>query len=134
MTLTRQQIGPWVMAVVLVAGFAAAILDPLTFLRRGEYRGEIRALFDTLQLEMTRDQVQRAMDPGKYPHLTFRQVDDAMWLASAPYEFGAQSWVLWIEFQGERVSGLRVRTHDGLKDYQRPAAAPLDRVRPAVAR
>ena len=134
MKFTTQQIVPWAMAVVIFLGFAAAILDPLTFLRRGQYRGEVRALCDTLQLDMTREQVQRAMDTVKYPHLTFRQVEDAMWLASAPYEFGAQSWVLAIEFEGERVSALRVRTHDGFKDFQRPAEAPPDRVRPAVGR
>jgi hypothetical protein len=134
MKLTKQQIVPWVIVVAILGGSAVAILDPLTFLRRGQYRGEVRVLFDTLQLDMSREQVRRVMDPGKYPHLEFREVEGAMWLASAPYEFGAQSWVLVIEFQAERVSALRVRTHDGFKDSQRPAEAPADKVDPSVGR
>jgi hypothetical protein len=134
MTLTRQQIVLWAIFVLIGLGFVAAILNPLTFLRRGQYRGEVRTLCNTLQLDMTKGEVQRAMDTAKYPHLEFRQVDDATWLASAPYEFGAQSWVLVIDFQGERVSALRVRTHDGFADFQRPTEAPLDRVTRPVGR
>jgi hypothetical protein len=134
MRLTRQQIVPWVIVVAILGGSAVAILHPLTFLRRGRYRGEVRALFDDLQLDMNREQVRRVMDPGKYPHLDFREVEDAMWLASAPYEFGAQSWVLVVEFQDNRLTALRVRTHDGFKDFQRPAEAPADSVGPSVGR
>jgi hypothetical protein len=129
---TRRKNVPWILVVVILVGSLAAILDPLTFLRGGQYRGEVRALYDTLQLDMSKEQVQRAMDTAKYPHLKFRQVEDAVWFASAPYEFGAQNWVLLIEFQGERVSALRVRTDDGFKDFQRPAEAPPDRVRAGV--
>ena len=126
--MTRQQIVPWVTVAFLAVSFAAAIVNPLTFLRRDHYRGEVRALFDTLQLDMSREQVRRVMDPSKYPNLTFHKAEGSRWTASAPYEFGAQGWVLVIEFQGERVTALRVRTHDGLKDFQRPETAPVDKV------
>ncbi len=132
--MTRKQIVPLVTVAFVAVGLAVAIMNPMTFLRRGQYRGEVRGLFDTLQLDMSREQVKRVMDPGKYPNLTFHKIEDAIWTASAPYEFGAQSWVLVIEFQGERVTALRVRTHDGFKDFQRPVEAPVDKVGPSKNR
>ena len=44
-------------------------------------------------------------------------------------EFGAGNWLLVIQFQGEQVSALRVRTADG--DHDHPAEAPPDKVRPS---
>jgi hypothetical protein len=49
-----------------------------------------------------------------------------MWSAAAPLEFGAGNWVVLIEFQGEHVSALRVRTADGV--HHHPTGAPADKV------
>lgn len=132
--MTKQRLVPLVTVACIAVGCLAFIVNPLTFLRRGEYRAEVQTLFKALQLDMSREQVRRVMDPGKYPHLEFTEVSGAMWLASAPYEFGAQSWVLVLDFQGERVTALRVRTHDGFADFQRPAEAPADKIGPLVGR
>lgn len=35
------------------------------------------------------------------------------WVITMPFEFGASDWNLRIEFQGGRVSAVRVRTSDG---------------------
>ena len=115
------------MVIVIVSVVAAImIMDPLTFLRREQYRGEVRALYQSLQPGMTKEEVRRVMDSGKYPNLQFHRGDGQMWLGAAPLEFGAGNWVLMIEFQNEHVSALRVRTADGVHDH--PAEAPADNV------
>ena len=110
------------------------IVNPLTLPGRGQYSGQVRALFNALQLDMSREQVRRVMDSGEYPDVGFREGDSATWLASAPDEFDAQRWVLVIEFQDERVAALRIRTHDDFKNFQRTADAPADKVRRSFGR
>jgi hypothetical protein len=111
-------------AIVVVA---ASIFSPVTFLRREQYRDEVRALYESLRPGMTHEQVRYAMDSGRYPNLAFYPGDPQMWSGAAPLEFGARNWVLLIEFQGEHVSALRVRTADGIRDH--PVGAPPDKVR-----
>jgi hypothetical protein len=107
---------------------AVVIVKPWTFLRRDLYRGEVRALYQSLRPGMTREQVAQVMDSGKFQHLTFDR-KSPLWSGDAPYEFGAQSWVLLIEFQAQRVSALRVRTADGIGPQHHPAEAPPDKPR-----
>jgi hypothetical protein len=84
-------------------------------------------LYETLEPGTTKPQVRAAIDSGRFPHLRFHTDDDHTWLAFAPYEFGAQNWVLLIEFENDHVSALRVRTEDSLKSH--PAEAPRDKER-----
>jgi hypothetical protein len=107
---------------------AAVILEPWTFLRRDVYRREVRAFYESVEPGMTREQVAQGMDSGKFPNLTFDR-KSRLWSGDAPYEFGAQSWVLLIEFQSERVSAVRVRTADGIGPQHHPADAPPDKPR-----
>jgi hypothetical protein len=116
-----------VLLALIVGVFVVLVLDPVTFLRRSEYRGEVRMLYEALEPGMTRPQVRAAIDSGRFPHLRFRTDDDHTWLAFAPYEFGAQNWVLLIEFESDRASALRVRTNDSFKYH--PAEAPPDKAR-----
>jgi hypothetical protein len=44
--------------------------------------------------------------------------------AEAPLEFGARNWVLYLQFEQERLSGARVRTEDSV--FEHPAQAPPD--------
>ena len=116
---------------VLIVGMVAAmvwkpIVRPLLY--RDTYRGEVRTLYENVQPGMTREQVRRETDSGKYPQLEFYR-QEKLWLGSAPYEFGAGNWVLAIEFQGDHVSSVRVRKGDGLQDVHHPAEAPPDKVR-----
>ena len=82
---------------LIMGVFVVLVLDPVTFLRRGEFRGEVRMLYEALEPAMTRQQVRAAMESGKFPHLRLHTDDDRRWLAVAPLEFGAQNWVLSIE-------------------------------------
>jgi hypothetical protein len=93
---------------------------------------EIRALFDRLELGMTKKAVRQAMDSQKYPHLEFHHGDGQLWSVNPPHEglFGdAEAWLLIIEFQGDYVSMVRIRKADGDQDYHHPTDAPLDKGR-----
>jgi hypothetical protein len=128
--VTRLEIGTSVLVVgVITAILWKPIVDP--FLHRETYRGEVRTLYDNLQPGMTREQVRREMDSGKYPHLD-RHREGQLWLGSAPLEFGAGNWVLAVEFQADHVSAVRVRKGDGLQDVHHPGEAPPDKVRPTA--
>ena len=111
---------------LLAAGGWDRIVDPL--LHRETYRGEVRTLYENLQPGMTREQVRRETESGRYPHLDFHR-ERQLWLGSAPLEFGAGNWVLAIEFQGDHVFSVRVRKGDGLQDIHHPVEAPPDKVR-----
>jgi hypothetical protein len=99
------------------------------YLYREQYRGQVRALYDTLQLGISRQHVRQEMDREKYPDLDFH-TDGDLWLASAPLQFGAGNWVVAVEFEGDRVTAIRIRTGDGLQEFHRPAGAPRDKMRP----
>lgn len=113
-------------AALIVGVFGAIIVEPWTFLRRAEYRTEVQSLYHRLQPGMTRQEVRAEITLDKYPHLRFAEAD-AMWSAAAPFEFGAGNWVLLIEFDGERVSAVRVGTADDLTRH--PGEAPPDKRR-----
>jgi len=118
-------------AALFVGVIAAILWDPIVdpFLHRERYRGEVRTLYENLQPGMTKEQVRREMDSGKYPHLDFDR-DRELWLGSAPLEFGAGNWVLAIEFRGDQVAAVRVPKGDGLQEFHHPVEAPQDKVRP----
>ena len=117
------------LAVLVLAVLAAMgwdwIGDPL--FHRETYRGEVRTLYENLHPGMTKEQVRRETNSGKYLHLDFHR-EGQLWLGSAPYEFGAGNWVLAIEFQGDHVSSIRIRKGDGLQEIHHPVEAPPDKV------
>jgi len=134
MSPTRRRVVRWGICACLVAAVVVVMVNPVMFPRRGQFSSQVRALFDALQLDMSREQVWRVMNSGSYPDVGFRAGDHATWLASAPDEFDAQRWVLVIEFQDERVAALRIRTHDDFNNFQRTPDAPADKVRRSVGR
>jgi hypothetical protein len=124
-----------VLIIFAAVGVLLAVMwDPFIgpFVHRERSRTEVRALYDALAPGMPRDAVAKLLDGKSYPHLTIRHVSAQLWLAEAPYEFGAGNWIVVIEFQGERTGAIRVRTADGLHIH--PNEAPLDRVLPDSAR
>jgi hypothetical protein len=125
--MRKHEIG---VAVLIVGVLPAILWNPIVdpFLNRERYRGEVRTLYESLKLGMTKEQVQHEMDSGKYPDLDFHR-ENELWLGSAPLEFGAGNWVLAIEFRGDQVLAIRVRKGDGLQDVHHPVEAPRDKVR-----
>jgi len=117
--------------VFAVAGVLVAFTWDMfirSFVYRERYRGEIRALYGALAPGMPRDEVSRLLDRAARGHLTIDRESRELWLAEAPYEFGAGNWIVVIEFEGERARAIRVRTEDGLHIH--PTDAPPDRVLP----
>ena len=112
----------YALAIAILA-IAASLFRPLAFFHRDKYREEVRGLYERLHPGMTRPQVQEAMESGRHPNLEFYRDDRQRWLASSPLEFGAQNWVLIIEFHGDQVAALRIRTADSF-DQRSPDAPP----------
>lgn len=112
--------------VIVIVVLVASIFRPITLLNRNKYRAEIRGLYERLQPGMARAQAQTAVKSGSYPNLQFGSDNAQTWSIWAPLEFGAQNWVLLIEFEGEHVSALRVRTADSYQSH--PPEAPPDKV------
>lgn len=50
---------------------------------------------------------------SKSTALTIRNDNPKTWEIMTPLEFGAENWVLWIEFEDEKVRALKIRTLDG---------------------
>jgi hypothetical protein len=114
-------------AVAVIALAIAVVRAPMVdaLLHREQYQAEVRALHDSVQPGMTKEQVQRLLDPSRYPHLQIRRTDAHLWSAAAPLELGATNWVLYIEFENGCVSTLGIRTGDGRDDH--PDGAPHDK-------
>ena len=110
------------MGIATIA-LVAALFTPIAFVNRGEYRAQIRGLYERLQPGMPRAQVREAVASHNYPNLQLQAGDSGTWYVQTPREFGAGNWELLIEFQGERVSAVRVRTAD-THEYPPPEAPP----------
>lgn len=62
------------MAVLIVVVIAGVLFGPYVspFIHRGRNRSEVVALYNSLQLGMTKQQVQQVIDSGKYPKVAHR--------------------------------------------------------------
>ena len=94
------------------------IVDPL--LHRETYRGEVRTLYENLHLGMTKEQVRRETESGRYPHLDFHR-EGQLWLGSAPLEFGAGNWVLAIGFRAITCSASAFAKAMAFKTFTIPS-------------
>jgi hypothetical protein len=74
-------------------------------------------------LEAAPDQVRA--DVGKYSELKLVEVSSEEWMIRTPGQFGARNWQVWIHFDDDRVTALRVRTADSRDEW--PIGAPADR-------
>ena len=78
----------------------------------------------------TRDDVKSIFEHGHYQHLEIPAFDTPTWKANAAImvltelELGAGNWVVWIDFDGDRIRSRRVRILDS--DAVRPKGAPVD--------
>jgi hypothetical protein len=57
-------------------------------------------------------------------HLTLRTLSSERWLVATPFYFGANNWLLYIDFAKGQVVAMRIRTIDGWQDH--PEDAPAD--------
>jgi hypothetical protein len=89
-----------------------------------EARAELTHLVTQLRPRMSSDDVRRLFDAGGYGRLELHVVDGNRWLVRTPHSFGAQNWVLWLDFRGGVLVAARVRTADSVN--AKPPGAPTD--------
>lgn len=88
---------------------------------------EITSLCDRLELDMTRQDVDRIYATGSFRTLrTVRDVSDGTMLVLTPLQWGAANWVLRVDFSSNRITAIRIRYHDSRA--VKPENAPADKV------
>jgi hypothetical protein len=87
---------------------------------------ELLALNAALGLGVSQHEVRVVLARPEFSHLELLGADGGSeeWWVYTPLEFGAQNWILGLQFTDGRLSATRVRMADG--DFH-PIGAPLDR-------
>ena len=103
------------------------ILRPmiLAHIQAGDARSEVLEVFSTIPGTASKEEIERIVTSGGHSHLRLVKVSPSEWLVETPLQFGAGNWVLWIEFEGQEIRALRVRTADSKEVL--PERAPPDR-------
>lgn len=76
-------------------------------------RAAILQIRDAVALDSTYSEVLAAYWEHRTDSLRLFADCATNWVITVPFEFGASDWNLRIEFQGGKVSAVRVRTSDG---------------------
>jgi hypothetical protein len=92
---------------------------------REDARQELVEVFRTIPDGATRADVARFLPSGDDTFLSVTKLERE-WLVSTPLMFGAQNWIMWVEFDSDAVVALRIRTHDSRDEH--PPNAPSDRI------
>jgi len=83
---------------------------------------------NNLQIGDPKEKVEQIYNKYKSRSLKLEKLDiDNEWFITMPYEFGATDWILWIEFENNKVISLKIRLSDS-KDFK-PKDSPLDKVK-----
>ena len=91
-----------------------------------EARSEVVEVFNAIRGGASQQEVERTMSSMEHGQLRLLKVEPSEWLVQTPLQFGAGNWQLWIEFEGQEVRALRVRTADSKQVS--PEGAPADRL------
>jgi hypothetical protein len=91
---------------------------------RAEARSQLLQVRQTLLDANTKSDVDRMFVPSQYPLLGMHKTSGSEWVVMTPFEFGANNWDLYLEFQGATLSEMRVRLGDSKS--MRPDLAPPD--------
>ena len=106
------------------------ILGPFAFetaVGRRESERQARHLVDDLAIGNTKQQVEEMLGRSQNQRLTLVKIDPASWQVRTPEVIGAGNWVIWLDFDGDILSRVAVRTADS--DRIAPADAPPDKLR-----
>jgi hypothetical protein len=87
-------------------------------------RRELVAFTSELTLGMTRTAVQTHFGRNSRAFLSLTHVDASLTIVETPYMFGAGNWRAWLDFTGDRLASIRIRTMDG--EHIKPAGSPPD--------
>src|SRR5688500_4135791 len=84
-----------------------ALIASKALRRYPEARRDMRHFMDRVQLGDTKAQVQQTFDIGEYQSLKLKNdYSQTLWSIRTPIEFGAGNWLLYIEFEKDRVVAL----------------------------
>lgn len=86
-------------------------------------RVAIKELAAAITLGSTREDVLKDYYKIRTDDLRLRCDTPTGWTISMPMEFSASDWILWLDFDQDRISAVRVRSSDGPK----PNASPDDK-------
>jgi len=87
-------------------------------------RGKLLDLRTAIASAKDRNEVNVLLQQSRADGLTLSTSRRDEWFVETPFQIGARNWVLWIEYTGDSVRALRLRTADSLR--QKPADAPDD--------
>jgi hypothetical protein len=91
---------------------------------RSERRAELVAFMELARHARAQDGVERAFAEMRPRHLTLDKFNARRWLVKTPVEFAGHSWNLYLDFDREELTGMRIRTTDGW--WHHPDEAPPD--------
>lgn len=116
-----------VTTAVLMAVVGALVAEKAEpFLHRNRNRHELLELAQQVEIGMPESTARRLFVQPISGHLEYSRGSDIL-TASMPFEIGAKNWILRVDLRDRVVSGIRIRTADGVDDH--PGDAPPDRVR-----
>lgn len=113
------------LSLMLLAGAALWSVLARPFIVRTKAQQELTALYDRLTIDQSPDRVRSRFRSGNFSYLNLNEASSKLWAVTTPLSFGGGNWILYIDFNGPNVSGLRVRTADDPKVI--PRGAPADK-------
>jgi hypothetical protein len=126
--MTAGLLGRWLEALVVVAigTVMVWILWPgiQAFRVQPAARRELVAFTSELRLGMTRTAVQTHFGKNPRAFLSLTHVDASLTIVETPYTPGAGNWRGWLDFTGDRLASVRIRTMDG--EHITPTGSPPD--------
>lgn len=112
--------------VLLVA--LLVVLGPIAFetaIGHRESERQARRLAEALAIGDSKQRVEEMIARNEYERLALVKIDSPSWLVRTPELVGATNWVIWLDFDGDKLSRVAVRTADSARTI--PGAAPPDK-------
>ncbi len=88
-------------------------------------RIELIELFEMVELGNFRETLEDRFENGDYDTLQLTHLSAEESLVRTPLEWGARNWLMWVEFDDNRINAVRFRFQDSR--YERPESAPQDK-------
>jgi hypothetical protein len=90
-------------------------------------RDALTSVMNALTIGDLREPAQRTVESRLRPELRFDRSHPHLWTVRMPFETRATDWMVLIDFEQDRVSGVRMRTSDGMDERHKPKEAPPDK-------
>ena len=88
-------------------------------------RIELIALFEMVELGDSRETLEARFENGDYHTLRMTHLTTEESLVRTPLEWGARNWLMWVEFDDDRIDAVRIRFQDSRAE--RPVSAQHDK-------